>query len=379
VNLPPIVPVVQRPEAIPYVYASEANWLLTCPLHVVFDHDRNVRRMRPNTASMLLGTAAHVALAALTSAKGRGFQVRSAAATREVAALAFDDALARECKRRDAQIAERGRVPGDSTEPPSALPFFTMTRARISRLADQRFGGRWLWPLPLIRDHSPHATSTLPPRVADIASEIPLRSRDGLVRGVADSIVRAADGPVIEEFKTGELTPDRVKEWSRQLIVYAKLYHDEYGFAPNVLRIVSLHGPTREIPYVEEEASAAVAEICAALSSLNQELAAGNSLDSLARPSAAACSYCSHRPWCEAYWSSKAPGAEGSDVEGVVVNVDGYEVDLQTDSGAELRVAFRDLRLTAPVGSVLRICGGRSRPDSHVRCDRSTTVWRTRS
>jgi hypothetical protein len=277
-------------------------------------------------------------------------------------------------------IAERGELPGDSTEEPSGLPFYGMTRARLARFAEQRFGERWLWAEPsFVRRRAGQPADAGGPALRAIEAELPIRSGDGLVRGVADSVDGRDGKVVIEELKSGEVTPERLERWKHQLLIYAHLYREQYGRVPDLLRVHSLPGGTHEFPCAEDEARNAVAETRAALQDLNRRIDAGVAASDLARPSEAGCSQCSHRPWCEPYWTASAPGSNGADVEGNVASADGWEADVALSASRTVSVDFKALRIAPGIGSRLRICGSLPGKDGALRCGRGTSVWRVRA
>lgn len=373
----PLIPPIEVLNSVPRLSASEAERLLACPLRIVFDHDPLLRRLHPYAASALVGNAAHVTIAALIKACARGVQ-HGGETTRDVTVRMFDAALAQECARRDARIAKRGELPGDSLEPPPALPFYAMTRARLARFARQRLGERWTWPLPQLDAGASRRVDEPGRRLAAIESELPLQSSDGLIRGIADLVDHSGENVIVEELKTGEATPERLRSWKHQLLIYAKLYRDQYGCYPALLRVHSLAAGTYEFPCVEEEAAAASEAARAALSDLNQRLAGGASPEDLARPSEAACSTCPHRAWCEPYWSAAAPEANGADTQGVIVNTSGWEADLCLPSGDRVRADFKALRVVPRTGTEIRICGARVEAGGKLVCHRGTSAWRIR-
>jgi hypothetical protein len=376
----PLVPALGPPRSVSCVSASGASRLLECPLRFCLDQDPRLRRFQPFVASALIGSAAHAALAALIQARASAPAMAAAARTREIARHAFDEALVDECKRRDEVISERGELPGESIEPPASLPFYAMTRARVARFAGKRFGEEWVWPVPQRKERSVGSSQgTARDRRRDgvMDPELPLQSEDGIVRGIADAVLRGANADVVvEEFKTGEATPERLAAWKYQLLIYAKLYRDQYAVPPSVLRIHSLQSGVAEFPYVERDAAEAVALARKALADLNRRIAGGATPADLARPSELTCKHCPHKAWCEPYWAGGALGPEGADVEGVVLGTDGWEVELRANSGTVMRVDFRTLHTLPPVGARLRISGARQTVGGALSCARSTTVWR---
>ncbi|HVW30395.1 MAG TPA: PD-(D/E)XK nuclease family protein [Polyangiaceae bacterium] len=375
-RLPPALPAIAPLAPLPHVAASELHHLLECPLHYVLDRDAQLRRLQPYAGAAIVGTAAHATLAALTRAFVDGAPgVKDS--TRSVARKLFDAALERECLRRDKAIAERGELPGDSRESPPELPFYGLTRARLARLAEERFGARWCCAPPRLASRSGQESAgegSRAPRIVEV--EYPLRSRDGLVRGIADSIDGRNGQLVIEELKSGEATPERLAIWRQQLLIYAELYRELHGLLPGMLRVQSLPSGVHEFSCTAEECAQAADGARAALLDLNRRIEDGATIRDLARPSAKACANCAHRPWCEAYWTEGMPGSTGSDFTGTVSRTDGWETTLVLDGGQEVRVDFKAVQLVPAAGSRLRVCGVRADSASPVRCGRNTAVWR---
>ena len=375
----PLIPEIVELQQIPHLSASETGALLECPLRVAFDHDGRLKDLQPFAARAVVGTAAHLALATLIRAHNRGLAGGEGAPTRGIAGRAFDDALAHECARRDARIRERGLLPGDSTEPPPALPFYGMTRARLARFAATRFGDRWIWQAPRLATPPTPRPNNSHGQLRPVEAEVPLASEDGLLRGFADIVEQDEAGAIIEEFKTGEPTPERLERWKRQLLIYAKLYRDRYGCVPGKLRLHSLAAGPVEFPYVEEEAASAVVDARNALVELNGRIANGAGARELARPSATACAGCPHRAWCEPYWSFATTARCATDVEGRVLGIDGWDADLQLRTGERRRVEFKALHVLPQVGSEIRVCNAFMSPSGTLACHRQTSVWRVRA
>lgn len=370
----PQVPRVFALNPVPTVSASEAALLRNCPLRVVLNHDPSLRRLRRYAASAVIGTAAHAALSSLSRARSRGAQDCNLG-TREIARRAFDEALALECARRDATIAERGELPGECTEPPTEIPYCSMTRARVARFAEQRFGSRWEWRLPVFDGHHPRVVDASSQRSRQLGPELPLESADGVVRGIADSVDRIGTDVIVDEFKTGEATPDRLAAWKHQLLIYASLYLDQHGILPTRLRVHSLPSGTHEFTCTESEAAQAVAVAAAALRDVNGRIASGVSAEGLARPSKSECMHCAHRPWCEAYWVAGVSVSCDGDVEGSVIGSAGWEVEIRVPSGT-VRVDCKALGIAPTIGMRIRICGARARSDGTLLCDRTSSAWK---
>jgi hypothetical protein len=379
----PMLPKIDAFKSAPHIAASQAERLLACELRFLLDQDLALRSMQPYSAAALVGTAAHAALAALTRAHEARPLDEAPKDTRAVARQAFDLALTFECSRRDRAIASRGELPGDSTEEPSALPFYSMTRARLARLVHERFGPDWSWREPIFGERAASITTTSTRHDAltrhdlrAIEPELRLRSADGLIVGVADSVEQHDGTVVIEELKSGEATTERLAGWRRQLLIYGHLYSEQFGHAPSLLRVRSLPDGVRDFPYAADEAAQAVDDLRAAFRALNARIATGASAGELARPSQAGCPGCPHRPWCEPYWAAGVAIRSDADLEGMIGEVDGWTAVIEVISGTTLRVDFRASGVAPRAATRVRICGARLDPGGTLRCTRLTSVWR---
>lgn len=367
------LPAASSPRPIGSVSVSEAEQLMTCRLRVVFNNDPVLRSMRPTPASALLGTAAHNAIASMSNAARDANQEVAPAPTRLIAQQTFDNALRALCERRDEQIATRGILPGECTEIADSLPFYAITRSRFSRVARNRFGEQWRWKKPVPsratgRDREP------PDRLGiGVHAEVPLHSQDGRLRGIADEIVVSMHGAEIEEFKTGELTPERLPGWTLQLVLYAHLLEQRYQIRPSRLRIRCISGDTHEIACDIRAAHDEAARVLDELSRLNEQIAAGARAADLAAPSTAACARCAHRPWCGSYWTTSSARSD-NDVDGVVVSVTGWRASIVTSSETAV-VDFRWYGSLPSAGDRIRICDARRESNGMVVPERSSSVW----
>jgi hypothetical protein len=355
------------------VSVSEAEQLMTCRLRVVFNNDPVLRLMRPTLASALLGTAAHNAIASMSNAARGANQEAALAPTRPIAQQAFDDALRALCERRDEQIATRGILPGECTATADSLPFYAITRSRFSRVARNRFGEQWCWKKPV----SSRATGRErePPERMGIGvhAEVPLHSHDGRLRGIADEIVVNAHDAEIEEFKTGELTPERLPGWTLQLVLYAHLWEQRYQIRPSRLRIRCISGDTHEILCDMRAAHDEAARVLDELSRLNEQIASGARAADLASPSRAACGRCAHRQWCDSYWATSSARSD-NDVDGVVVSISGWRASIATSSETAV-VDFRWYGSLPSVGARIRICDAKRESNGMVVPEQSSSVW----
>lgn len=367
------VPAASSLRPIGSVSVSEAEQLMACRLRVVFNSDPVLRSMRPTPASALLGTAAHNAIASLSSAARDGNEEAIPIPTRVVAQQAFDAALRAICERRDAQIASRGLLPGECTDAPVALPFYAITRSRFSRVARNRFGEQWRWRKPVLSRATGREREPPEHLGVGVHVEVPLHSQDGRLRGVADEIIVSARDAEIEEFKTGELTPDRLPGWTLQLRLYAHLLEERYQIRPSRLRVRSISGDTHELPCEMPAAHDDAAGVLAELTRLNEQIASGVRAADLAAPSTVACIRCGHRPWCGSYWSTPA-ARSGNDLDGVVASVNGWRASIATSDGTVL-VDFRWYGSTPSTATRIRVCDAKRDTDGTIVLERTSSVW----
>jgi hypothetical protein len=131
-----------------------------------------------------------------------------------------------------------------------------------------------------------------------------------------------------------------------------------------------------EFTCTESEAAQAVGAAVAALRDLNARIASGASAEELARPSTLDCVHCSHRPWCEAYWTSHVSSSSEGDIEGTVIDSRGWEIEILVATGT-VRVNCKALGITPAVGAQVRICSARSTVDGTLLCDRTTSAWKS--
>ena len=79
--------------------------------------------------------------------------------------------------------------------------------------------------------------------------ELPVASADGLVRGRIDRVIESPNGPIIQDFKTGNVYDAQGNlyrtvrlEYQVQLRLYAALYFEVYGAWAAALELVPLQG-----------------------------------------------------------------------------------------------------------------------------------------
>ena len=164
--------------------------------------------------------------------------------------------------------------------------------------------------------------------------EIHVKSADGLVRGVIDTVLSNKDGPVIRDYKSGSIFRNtstdeyHLKEaYQIQLKIYAALYADSFDEWPVRLEIVPLSGESYIVPFDRTDCTNLVEEARATLKRINKTLESHSKAllpRLLANPTPGTCAYCQYRPACEPYWSAAIkPGIDGwpLDVKGIVEDI----------------------------------------------------------
>jgi RecB family exonuclease len=161
--------------------------------------------------------------------------------------------------------------------------------------------------------------------------EIPMTSKDGLITGRADRILKEGMTTVVSDLKTGRITdasgrlrPDLLL----QVLLYSYLWHETTHEWPSLLRITSIEGTNIELQLSPKDAEEAAARLKSGLSHANeliQEVRAGLKQETdLATPSPEACRLCLYRPSCSMYWKEKSLSLELSwpkDVRGDVSEI----------------------------------------------------------
>lgn len=128
-----------------------------------------------------------------------------------------------------------------------------------------------------------------------------LLSQDGLIHGKPDLVTRDGGERVIIDYKTGEIGDNKERErFTRQLFVYAYLWHDNFGEWPDVVR---LENPiTRETYQVQLEPCEAIriAEEMKMVALSLPDLSSSTDKASIGTH----CYECQFRPWCEPFWQA---------------------------------------------------------------------------
>jgi len=236
----------------------------------------------PQDPAAILGTALH----RVQEQADRGELSGEGGAFEEMARAAFDLAAGAALARAHPLLRERCPRLSD-------LPRFYLQRARSVEMARDR-----VRPLPPSQTAGP-AGERSPSRPL---VEQALASGDGLLRGRADCLDIAGEKIIDYKSGSGPADGDSVSEDERtQLLLYAALAH-ENGFTVREGCIVRADGRRALCSLPIDAAKTAADEARSLLTRFNAEVAAGYSPDAMAAPSPSACTLCSFRPLCSAFW-----------------------------------------------------------------------------
>ncbi|WCT13794.1 PD-(D/E)XK nuclease family protein [Mucilaginibacter jinjuensis] len=165
-------------------------------------------------------------------------------------------------------------------------------------------------------------------------SERWLASSDGFLRGRPDTLVLKNGLPYeIKDYKTGQVFREDIPEMSadsgadfydfikdeyrNQLLLYAYLVRENYGFFPTKLTVVTPDGTEISGPCIPDEVTGLVSRIRVMQQNLTK-LREGE----LASPSALNCRYCNYKPDCP-FRIITEPGPYG-DIAGTAVDINAH-------------------------------------------------------
>ncbi len=206
----------------------------------------------------------------------------------------------------------------------NSVPDIEVRRIRAIQRALEIADTRWS---PQPRDKGHRAT----PRCRH---EMRVKSRDGLIGGTIDAVIRTEEGIIIRDYKSGpvlesdEQNESQLKKiYQTQLKMYAALYAESFGDWPTSLEVVPLSGTAHEVDFKKEECLNLLDEAKNSLQELNTKVSKyPNELlpSLLANPSPTACAFCQFRPGCTPYQEETEEIKEGQwpvDVIGIVKDV----------------------------------------------------------
>jgi CRISPR/Cas system-associated exonuclease Cas4 (RecB family) len=148
-------------------------------------------------------------------------------------------------------------------------------------------------------------------------SEHPLSSKDGIIKGIADLVIKKNETNVVSviDFKTGEVHNNEgalKEEYINQLKLYAVLYNhnkkeifDGVKEWPDSLYIVSSDGNYHTVPYTTDEAEQCFEMVKKSVSRINIIIEEGKDVQGKLSNTGDHCKYCSYRVVCGKYVDSE--------------------------------------------------------------------------
>ena len=157
-------------------------------------------------------------------------------------------------------------------------------------------------------------------------SEVWLESKDKLLGGVVDRIVKGDRGVELIDYKTGAVTENAIGDvktaYEVQLLLYAGLYHENYGEWPEKLTLTSLTGTRHDVPLDVPRVHHLMDEARLKLNEINALITSEMAAERLANPSPSACAFCGYRPVCKEYWKQREKNTKWpADLLGIVESV----------------------------------------------------------
>lgn len=268
----------------------------SCPLRSAFEASSGYERRRGYAARV--GTAFHRVI--------ESFSVQPPLAE-------TTQGIAEEARRRFAaalqeQLAEAARRPRERGLPRDQERAQRAVEAAVVealRLADEHTGsggGRLVrttgWP----DADSEAAAEPIPwsDAAGTVETEIPVRSRDGLLHGRIDRAEHQLIGTRLVDFKSA-LRDDLPERYERQLQLYALMWHDTRGDWPVEAEVVyPLAGSRYPVAIPPELCEQVANEAAVVVGRLRN-----NSAWDLATPGDV-CKVCEFRPWCAPFWRWQA-------------------------------------------------------------------------
>jgi CRISPR/Cas system-associated exonuclease Cas4 (RecB family) len=147
-------------------------------------------------------------------------------------------------------------------------------------------------------------------------SEHPLSSKDGIIKGIADLVIKKNDTNLVSviDFKTGKIhnSEGALKdEYIHQLKLYAVLYNHNkeeiFGGIkewPDTLYIVSSDGSYHTVSYTTDDAEQSFEKVKDDVLRINKIIEEGTDVQSKLSSNGDHCKYCSYRVACTKYLNS---------------------------------------------------------------------------
>jgi RecB family exonuclease len=168
-------------------------------------------------------------------------------------------------------------------------------------------------------------------RILKSQFELRVQSKDGLIVGYIDEVVKDANGYILRDYKSGNIlnfNPDTQTNevnvaYQTQLKLYAALFDVTYGAFPVRLEVVPPQGKAIEVECNQLSCKSLLSEALEKLENINhaiRSLQAENAScqeSCLATPAPVNCQFCRFRPACFAYHTSSIQSNARSKVKDI--------------------------------------------------------------
>ena len=343
-------------QPIGWLSPTSIEAMLACPLRLT--HGHRAERKDPRSSAAAIGEVAHSLSAEVHSGE---FDVEEGPSVMDSIAMRWDALCA---DARTEMARQMGEAPHPDLWPGHGLAKSRLTRHLANVVASRQSG---------------EADSVL-------GVEVDLSDSSAKLRGRADRIEERSLGAAIIDLKSGWLPANGVPDsYRRQLIAYAYLWRAEHGRLPSELRLEGLSGAQATIEFSRADIDAHIADVIDRRTEINWLISDGATPHDIAQPSADACRWCSHRPWCSPHWDALGPDWDdhrahfkGSVVsvkqasDGDVAAVSLISGNVESEAG---RVTISGLGVGVEVGQSLTVVGALSTQSAdHYRVGMDTVV-----
>ena len=155
-----------------------------------------------------------------------------------------------------------------------------------------------------------------------IASERKFDSTKDGFTGKPDLILRRANGLVIIDYKSAELSDDsqkreeKLESWQQQILFYASIVKEEYEEWPVGGEIRLLNKEVISIPIDLQKVKALLEEAQTLKENYNAKIEAGVAHSELAQYSVEGCAFCEFKGACNTFWKENPQPVPGTDKYG---------------------------------------------------------------
>lgn len=204
------------------------------------------------------------------------------------------------------------------------VPGYTIKKLQVKELINQRS-------LFQVQKHSSNV---------NFQCEKWLQSKDLLIGGYADLIIKINEYTKLSDFKSGKILLDEGEineEYEEQLKLYAFLHFETYGKYPDDVTLIDLDKNEYSIIFTSQECELLAEEAKKLLMEINR-LVKADDCKKLAKPDVHYCKTCLYRPACDFYWQLPLFERDSifRDIRGRLVSVKQFRngsINASVDSG----------------------------------------------